>query len=743
MEDNKEEKTEDITEEQPKAEAEEQDAEKETEEQTEAEAKEPAEEQVEAREPKAEKKKSKIGGFFRKVWSGIKKGYSYFNAFFSTRSNLYTGLTVVLLPLVLTLAVEMISRGSFLEGFKYLFQHPVAFLVNAMIIACTVMIALLFKRRVFVYLIVSAFWVVMSCINRGFLNRRVTPFNATDIFMVKDGMRIADKYISPATFITNITVAVLGLAFLVFVFLKGPKIKEDIRRVRNAVVIAGTVAVTLIILSIALDTNQIAKTFNNLPNAYKAYGFTYCFLNSVFDNGVRRPSNYSNQEIVGLIDDTKNKETQLDEPLEKMPNIIFIQLESFFDITRMDNFSFSRDPIPYFRELMENYNSGYLEVPSIGAGTSNTEFEVLTGMNLDDFGSGEIPYKGILLKETCESIAYDLESSGYTSHAIHNNDATFYQRHTVYPNLGFDTFTSMEYMQLYKSDYTKGWWVRDRVLTNYIEDCLDYTEDGKDFVFTVSVEGHGSYPNYNVPSMNTIRVTYTDSGELAYSAQFYTNLINDMDSFLRELVKMLENRNEETILVLYGDHLPSLGLEQEHMSDGTLMQTDYVIWNNMGLDLDFGDLQAYQLMPKILGALGIRTGVINSYHQTHMKDDEVSYLRGLQNLEYDILYGGRTAFGGVNPYKTKDMKFGVKDIVITDVYTEVEDEETYLYVRGNNVTGWSMINVNGEYYRTEFLDFHRVRCKYEPLPQDEIFLAQVGDDKYQLSRSESVIYPGD
>lgn len=752
MEDHMEEKTEEQNEELKEESAVEQ-AEASTEVQTEAEAEEQTAEQTEAlkeesaeaeaEEPKKEKKDTKIGGFFRKVWAGVKKGYSCFNTFFSTRSNLYTGLTVVLLPIVLTLAVEMISRESFLEGFKFLFAHPVAFLVNAMIIACMVLFALLFKRRVFVYLIVSAFWIVMACINHGFLIRRVTPFNATDIFMVKDGMRIADKYISPATYITNITVAVLGLAFLVFVFLKGPKIKEDIRRIRNAIVIAGMVAVTLITLSISLDTNQIARSFNNLPNAYKAYGFTYCFLNSVFDNGVHRPSNYSNQEIVDLIDDTKNKETQLDEPTERMPNIIVVQLESFFDITRMDNLSFSQDPIPFFRELMENSCSGYLEVPSIGAGTSNTEFEVLTSMNLDDFGSGEIPYKGVLLKQTCESVAYDLGSIGYTAHAIHNNDATFYQRHTVYPNLGFDTFTSMEYMQLYRSDYTKGWWVRDRVLTGKIQDCLDYTEEGKDFVFTVSVEGHGSYPNYNVPGMNTIRVTDSETGEPAYSAQFYTNLINDMDHFIRDLVEMLETRGEDTILVLYGDHLPSLGLEQEHMTDGNLMQTEYVVWNNMGLELDIGDVFAYQLMPKILGTLGIRNGVINSYHQTHMKEDETSYLRGLQNLEYDILYGAKAAYGGTNPYETKDMKFGVKDVVITDVYSEVIDEETYLVVRGLNLTGWSMINVNGEYYRTEFLDFHRVRCKYEPLPQDEIFVAQVGDDKYQLSQSESVIYPGD
>ena len=72
------------------------------------------------------------------------------------------------------------------------------------------------------------------------------------------------------------------------------------------------------------------------------------------------------------------------------------------------------------------------------------------------------------------------------------------------------------------------------------------------------------------------------------------------------------------------------------MTDGTLMQTDYVIWNNMGLDLDYGDIQAYQLMPKLLGSLGIRTGVINSYHQTHMRDEEASYLRGLHNSELSL-----------------------------------------------------------------------------------------------------------
>ncbi len=684
---------------------------------------------------------SKVKELSKKAGRSIKYGYLKFYHFFKVKSNLNTGIILVGLPIVITLVIEMISRASFLEGFKFLFEHPMPFLVNACIIECTVMIALLFKRRALVYLIVSAFWLAMGIVNRNILDARVTPFNGTDIFMIKTGLRIADKYYSPFTIILAIIGALAIIAFLVFVWFKGPKIQTKIKRFRNGIVLAGMVVATLIVTSIAIDTNLIASSFNNLPNAYDDYGFTYCFLNSIFDNGVKKPSNYSETEVVNLIDDT-NKEPGISQVTDKTPNIIFIQLESFFDITRMSNLKFSEDPIPYFRELMNDYNGGFLSVPSIGAGTSNTEFEVLTGMNLEDFGASEIPFKGILLDKTCESIAYDLSANGYLAQAIHNNDGTFYQRHTVYPNLGFDTFTSMEYMQLEESDYTPSKWVRDEILTRYIGDCLDYTPDGVDFVFTVSVEGHGRYPNEFKPELSNIRVVDAETNEPNYPAQFYVNLIHDMDqTFIKPLIEMLNNRSEETILVLYGDHLPSLGLNQEYMTDGTLMQTEYVVWNNMDLDLDFGDIETYQLLPKVLGALGIKTGVINTYHQTHINDEPMEYLSGLQNLEYDMLYGGNLAFSGTNPYLTKDIKFGLKDPVIESVYMTTEDGVNYVNVKGKNFTKWSMININDSYHKTELIDFETIRCKNETLlPQDKIFIAQVGDDKYQLSQTEIFIY---
>lgn len=718
-----------------------------TTEEPEAEA-EPAEDTAEEIETKAETEaetettaeESKAKSGFKTFRAGVKKGYSKFSKFFEGKQNLNTVLTVVLLPIILTLIVEMLSRNSFLAGIRFLYQNPVPFFVNACIIACTVLVALVFKRRFFVYLVVSAFWIVLGVVNRQILLKRVTPFNGTDIFMVKTGMRIMGKYYSPATIILWAVLAAAVLTLLVLVFIKGPKVKEKISRVRNALIVGTMVAVTFIAISVSIDTGRIASTFNNLPNAYKAYGFTYCFLNSVFDNGVRKPSDYSSENIVQLVDEIDTDNADITQVTDKTPNIIIIQLESFFDITRMSNLKFSEDPIPHFRALGEEYSTGYVSVPSIGAGTSNTEFEILTGMNLEDFGAGEIPYKGILLKETCESMAYDLSANGYMAHAIHNNDATFYQRHTVYPNLGFDTFTSMEYMYLTNMDYTQKKWVKDTVLTDHIANCMDYTPDGVDFVFTVSVEGHGSYPNEYVPGMGRIRVTSTE-GETQYAVQYYTNLIHDMDVFVQELVNMLSERGEETILFMYGDHLPSLGLEQENMADGNLMQTEYVVWNNMGLDLEFGDIEAYQVLPKLLGAIGIKTGVINNYHQTHINDEEGEYLSGLQNLEYDLLYGSKTSLGDAGAYPMKNMRFGIKDVKITGVSKRILGADTYVYVEGENFTKWSMININGEYYKTELIAPDKIRAKYDDLlPQDEIFVAQVGDDKYQLSQTASYIY---
>ena len=79
----------------------------------------------------------------------------------------------------------------------------------------------------------------------------------------------------------------------------------------------------------------------------------------------------------------------------------------------MNDLTFSEDPIPNFRRLSEEYSSGYLTVPTIGGGTSNTEFEVITGLSTKLFGPGQFPYNTLLQTSTSESLAYYLKNQGY------------------------------------------------------------------------------------------------------------------------------------------------------------------------------------------------------------------------------------------------------------------------------------------------------------------------------------------
>lgn len=139
------------------------------------------------------------------------------------------------------------------------------------------------------------------------------------------------------------------------------------------------------------------------------------------------PNGYSKE----LIDEIVASEGEIKETnLEEEPNIIFLQLESFFDPTLVNYLNISEDPIPNFRQMMKDYTSGYYRVPSVGAGTANTEFESITGMSLRYF-AGEYLMKTVLKEETCESALFVLKNLGYSTHAIHNNEANFYSRKRV------------------------------------------------------------------------------------------------------------------------------------------------------------------------------------------------------------------------------------------------------------------------------------------------------------------------
>lgn len=650
----------------------------------------------------------------------------------------------ILLPFAMVFIYECLGYKSLTGGFEFLIGHPWAYLCNMMIISTSFTLALLFKKRVGVVLTLCLIWTFCAFGNFVLLCNRVTPLTGNDLALITDVFGVVTKYLSAVQTGLLIGVILLAILGIIALFVKGPSTCKKVNYVRSILTICGMVLLTWGIFNVSWRVGGVETQFHELSQSYKKNGFVYCFVNSLVDVGVSKPDDYSAEVIETLVEssgETSQEETSKPENnAEKhFPNVVIVQLESFFDVNRLKDVTFSENPISNFTSLMKSCSSGFFNVPVIGAGTVNTEFEVLTGMSIDDFGAGEYPYKTILKTTTCETLAYNLMKNGYSTHAIHNHVGGFYSRNKIYCNMGFNTFTSLEYM--WPEEFTAMNWAKDMVLTGEIKKALDSTEN-QDFVYAVSVQGHGSYPSD--PETDYERHVTVSSSVIedeAYLNQisYYANQLYEMDQFVGELVKMLEESGEDTILVMYGDHLPSLNLSDEKLSAGNVYQTEYFIWNNMGLKFEGGDMEAYETSSQVLEAMNIKDGVINAYHQKYKKQmkegkvTEEAYLKGLKDLEYDILYGDRICYNGENPYEATQLQMGINPIKISSV------EETNLgsiKIKGENFTRYSKVYVNGDACNTWYISSMALEVEDMELePGDEIVVWQKS-----LSSTEPYIY---
>ena len=636
-----------------------------------------------------------------------------------------------LLACVLNFLIEVISRHSFFEAWSYMTETPFVFLFNAFLIFATFMIVYLFRRRVFVRILLSVFWLFLGTCNGYLLLKRVTPFNAQDLKVLSDALELTGNYFSGGELVLLIIGIVAVVLWVISMWRRGGQYTGKMHRIIALIGVIASIGAYVGLTDVAIDKRVISNYFGNIAFAYEDYGFPYCFAASLFNTGINQPSGYSEETMAEISNNGELTTSTTSLKSDEMPNIIFVQLESYFDPTEVEWLRFSEDPIPNLRELYKNYSSGYFKVPSVGAGTANTEFEVLTGMNMRFFGPGEYPYKTYVKTNVLESAATALTSLGYGAEALHNNGGNFYSRAKVYNDMGFDHYTSKEFMNILKT--TPKGWATDDILVPNIMESMDTTE-GQDFVFTVSVQGHGDYPTEPTLENPEIKVTGVEDEGKRNAWEYYVNEVHEMDKFVGELIEAVENRNEPSVVVFYGDHLPTLGLEAKDLKGKYLYNTNYVIWDNIGLQKKDGNIAAYQIMADVFDRLGIHSGTIFNYHQQRRQTK--NYLSDLELLQYDIMYGKQYVYekNGA-PITEGHMVMGVKDAEITGLVTQLNGNYS---VYGENFTKQSKVFINGEKQTTKFLNNTRLDLKESELKDgDQIMVAQVGSSNtiFRISKT--------
>ena len=622
--------------------------------------------------------------------------------------------------------MEATSRHSVPEAWTFMTESLAVFAYNSFMIFMSFMLVYLVRRRIFMRLLLAFLWLLLGFVNGTILSSRVTPFTGQDLHLITDALDVVNSYMSPIQLLVKVGGVVLGIIILILLWRYAPKYQKRICYPLNLVAFAAVVGLFAGTTKLCLEQRVLSTYFGNIAFAYEDYGLPYCFFCSLLATGMDEPYDYSQETIEQIV--SWDEEEASEDPDTEKPNIIMLQLETFFDPTTVEFLEFSEDPIPNFRRLSEEYSSGAFKVPSVGAGTANTEFEAITGMNLRYFGPGEYPYKTILKETTCESVAYDLKEIGYAAHAIHNNKATFYSRADVFKNLGFDTYTSKEYMDV--SNTTENGWLKDEVLIGHILDCLDSTAR-QDFIYTISVQGHGEYPTEKVLEDPAIKVTGAETEEKNNQWGYYVNQLHEMDQFIADLIEALDAYGEKYVLVMYGDHLPTLGLTVEDVSNRYLFDTSYVIVDNIGLEEEDQTLCSYQIAAEVLDQLDIHVGTMMQYHQNRRKTKW--YLPDMELLQYDLLYGERYAYGGESPYEPTDMQMGIHQPVITNVVAL----ESMTYVFGQNFTTATKVYVDDEYQSTNFINDHVLQLRETVLTENaEISVKQLAPGKARRILSE-------
>ena len=638
-----------------------------------------------------------------------------------------------LLACIINFVIEAISRHSVVAAWDYMTGTPMVFLYNAFMIFVTFSIVYLFKRRIFVRMIIGAIWVILGIANGYILLKRVTPFNAQDLKIAGDGIALINNYCNGFEVVVIAVGAVALLIWLISMWRRGGQYAGKIHHIAALIGIIVCGVLYTFVTNIAIDKRVVSTYFGNIAFAYEDYGLPYCFSASLFNTGISEPNGYTKKAMAKIDKDGELNQTATSRSSDELPNIIVVQLESYFDVANAEFFTTSEDACPNLHNLYQNYSNGYFKVPSVGAGTANTEFEVLTGMNLRYFGPGEYPYKTYSKKHPTESAATALASLGYGTHALHDNTGNFYSRANVFNNMGFDTFTSKEFMNVLQT--TENGWAKDEILTHHIMEAMDTTKQ-EDFVFTVSVQGHGNYPETQVIENPMIKVEGIEDEALKNKWEYYVNQVYEMDQFVGDLIKAVEERNEPSVVVFYGDHLPTMGLKAEDLKSRYLYNTNYVIWDNIGLQKHDKNIPAYQLMSEVLNRLDIHSGTVFNYHQ--QRKGTKNYLSDLELLQYDILYGKQYVYNGKAPITEGHMVMGIRNVSLSSIVPQLNSGYS-LY--GENFTKYSRVYVNGEKQKSSFLNNTRINLSETELKDgDVIQVGQVGSSDTIFRMSDKYTY---
>ncbi|MGM9680019.1 MAG: LTA synthase family protein [Eubacteriales bacterium] len=253
---------------------------------------------------------------------------------------------------------------------------------------------------------------------------------------------------------------------------------------------------------------------------------------------------------------------------EQKPNLIVIMDETFSDLQAVSKWMIANgydaeelitdvEVLPFWNSLSSdspNVEKGWAISSVYGGNTANSEFEFLTGNSMAFLPANTVPYNLYLNSENTFSIVDLLNKEGYLTVGMHPEDSDNWSRNKLYSYYGFNrTLFLDDFTDLTDEDYYRGH-VSDRAVFNQIIKLYEEKDEGTPlFTFAVTMANHGGYNTEDFESTVSIL-----GHENYVSLQEYLSSIRESDAAICELIRYFESADEDTVIVIFGDHQPNM-----------------------------------------------------------------------------------------------------------------------------------------------------------------------------------------
>lgn len=501
-------------------------------------------------------------------------------------------LMMILSSLAITIVVIYLQPGAFWISVSGMLNPRSLLLLNYLpILLLTIFFSCLCSNVFWGSGITALIAELLSYANLLKIEGRNDPLVPSDILLLRESFVAASRYhLNMHPMYILLIIGSITALLVLAVFVKTQKTDLKIR-LAGAVLSMGILIglIGTIYADQEYYTNLPDVSKSNVPLVYNTYGFPYCFLHNMNLYPVDRPSGYNAKTV-------REWETELlpsDTPLDV--DIMMVMGEAFTDLSEEDAFCYAPEENPTYdyRQLADSDRavSGHMVVSNFGAGTANTEFDVLTGMQTGMIGETTTSAFRVIRRNT-ESLARIYGQEGYSCWFMHPGQSWFYNRCNVFSYLGID---DQIFQDAFSEKDTNGDYVADTALLGYMCRKLE-SISGNSFSYITTIENHQSYraEKYRDPVVEIPATSLELSDDVREQLAVYFTGIRHTAELISNLSDYLDTVERPTLLVFFGDHRPAMGGEYQcYRAIGSNVgrndtmehslytnETPYMIWAN-------------------------------------------------------------------------------------------------------------------------------------------------------------------